>query len=293
MHSRPVVPNAPCVNVAKPHSVGTGETYKGNLTYRFDDDRLVYFTYSTGYRPGGVNRSGDFRLTRPITDQLRSGLEDQRLDRSLNFNGALYDEEFTNFQFPFLGPNSLTIIENAPSARYLLGFETNVAWRATSALTLSGGASYNDAVLTADFCGTNADLQVIKNCTGYTVTASKGEQLPFVPKFKGNVMARYTFPAWGWNAHAQAAASFQTGSTAALLLDESADLGSMPGYATAISRSARKKTSGRSSCSSRTPSTRAAKSTVTRRAPSRPAPPATPGSIPRSTSCRFNPSRSA
>ena len=52
------------------------------------------------------------------------------LDRSLNWNGALYDEEFSNFQFSFLGPNSLTIIENAPSAR-ILGVETSVEWRAT------------------------------------------------------------------------------------------------------------------------------------------------------------------
>ena len=154
-------------------------------------------------------------------------------DRSLNFNGALYDEEFTNFQFAFLGPNSLTIIENAPSAR-ILGVETNVAWRATHDVTLSGGAAYNDATLTANFCGTDQTTGlVIPTCPNSQALALKGEQLPYIPKFKGNVTARYTFEAMGWDAHAQVAVSFQTGTSPALFTSDIANLGTMPGFAAA------------------------------------------------------------
>jgi iron complex outermembrane recepter protein len=226
--------NAPCVNLAKPHSTGSGETWKANLTYKFDDDRLVYFTYSTGYRPGGVNRSGDFPPYQ--ADSLANyelGWKTSWLDRSLNWNGALYDEEFTNFQFAFLGPNSLTIIENAPSAR-ILGVETSVEWRITHDFTLSGGGSYNDAVLTRNFCGTDQSTGlVIPNCPNSQALALDGEQLPYTPKFKGNVTGRYTFDAWGWNAHAQAAVVFQTGASPALFTADIANLGTMPAYATA------------------------------------------------------------
>jgi outer membrane receptor protein involved in Fe transport len=226
--------NAPCVNLDKPASRGSGETWKANLTYRFDDDRLVYFTYSTGFRPGGVNRSGDFPPYQ--ADSLANyelGWKTSWLDRSLNWNGALYDEEFSNFQFAFLGPNSLTIIENAPSAR-ILGVETSVEWRATHALTLSGGASYNDATLTANFCGTDQSTgMLLPSCPNDQALAPKGEQLPYTPKFKGNVTARYTFGLVGWDAHAQVAVLFQTGASPALLTDDIGNLGRMRGYAAA------------------------------------------------------------
>ncbi|HLZ83962.1 MAG TPA: TonB-dependent receptor [Caulobacteraceae bacterium] len=226
--------NAPCVNLDKPASTGTGETYKGNLTYKFDDEKLVYFTYSTGYRPGGVNRSGAFLPYQ--ADSLANyevGWKTSWLDRSLNFNGALYDEEFTNFQFAFLGPNSLTIVENAPSAR-ILGVETSLAWRVTHAVTLSGGLSVNDAELTANFCGTDQSTGlVIPTCPNSQALARKGEQLPYIPKVKGNVTARWAFDVMGWDAHAQVSVAAQSGATPALFIADIGNLHKMPGFATA------------------------------------------------------------
>lgn len=225
--------NAPCVNLNKPASTGTGETYKANLTYKFDGDKLVYFTYSTGYRPGGVNRSGVFAPYQ--ADSLTNyevGWKTSWLDRSLNWNGAVYDEEFSNFQFAFLGPNSLTIIENAPSAR-IRGAETSVDWRATSNLTFSAGAAYNHAVLTANFCGTDqATGLVIPSCANVDAKALKDEQLPFTPKFKGNLTARYGFDLMGWKAHAQAAVVYQTRRSPALFTNDIGNLGVMPDFAT-------------------------------------------------------------
>ena len=114
-------PGLPQRALRQPRQAGvgsTGETHKVNLTYKFDADDLVYFTYSTGYGPGGVNRSGAFPpYTADSLDQLRDRLEDRLVRSSLYFDGALYDEEFNKFQFAFLGPNSLTIIANAPSAQ--------------------------------------------------------------------------------------------------------------------------------------------------------------------------------
>src|ERR1700683_2682619 len=49
---------APCTDLNQTVS-DTGHTERLTLNYKFDPDRLVYGTFSTGYRPGGVNRVYD------------------------------------------------------------------------------------------------------------------------------------------------------------------------------------------------------------------------------------------
>jgi outer membrane receptor protein involved in Fe transport len=228
--------NAPCVNLNKTVSA-SGETHKVNMSYKIDGDKLVYFTYSTGYRPGGVNRNGALGPYQADSlDNYEIGWKTSWLDNSLRWNGALYDEQFDKFQFSFLGQYSLTVIQNAPSAQ-ILGAETSLDWRATRRLTLSGGGAYNDAKLTANFCG--ADTQtgaIIATCSNAYAAANggalQGQQLPYVPKLKGNVTARYTFDMAGWNAHAQATVAFQSLTYPALRVEDLEALGTMPAYAT-------------------------------------------------------------
>jgi len=225
--------SAPCVNLSKP-ATGSGETHKVNLTYKFDDQRLVYFTYSTGYRPGGVNRSGDFGPYQ--SDKLTNyevGFKTSWFDRKVIFNGALFDEDWNNFQFSFLGPNSLTIIENAPQAN-IKGVETSVDWRATQQLTISGGGSYTDAELSKNFCGTDQTTNLlIPTCANADAVAVKGTQLPYTPKFKGNITARYTFSMMDWDAHVQGSYIYQTRNQVGLRTTDIEELGSMPSYGTA------------------------------------------------------------
>ena len=233
--------DAPCVDLNAVVSA-SGETHKVNLNYKIDDAKLVYFTYSTGYRPGGVNRRSE--LAPYTTDTLANyelGWKTAWLDRSLHFNGAIYDEEWSNFQFSYLGLNSLTVIQNAPSAR-IRGIESSVDWRVTPQLTLSGGGAYNDAKLTANFCGADpATGLVIPKCADSAAQAVHGQQLPYTPKFKGNVTARYGFQLAGWDAHVQGSLLYQTRNLAALRTNDPfpagsndiALLGTMPAYATA------------------------------------------------------------
>ncbi len=57
--------------------------------------------------------------------------------------------------------------------------------------------------------------------------------MPFTPRFKGNVTARYTWDMMDWKAHVQASVLFQTGDYSALKVADIAALGTMPGYASA------------------------------------------------------------
>ena len=47
----PTNPVRPCANINS-DTKRSGTTYRVNLTYKFDDDRMVYSTWSTGFRPG-------------------------------------------------------------------------------------------------------------------------------------------------------------------------------------------------------------------------------------------------
>ena len=212
----------------------SGETHKVNLTYRFDSQRLVYFTYSTGYRPGGVNRNGS--LPNYAADSLSNyeiGAKTSWFDRRLVVDIAAYYEDWQKFQFSFLGLNSLTVVENAPSAD-IKGVEGTIDWAATNQLTVSGGFSYNDARLSQNFCGADPTTgNIIASCSAADSVAPKNSVLPYTPPFKGNLTGRYTFDLMGWAAHAQASVVYQTKTQVGLRTTDKEYLGFMPDYTTA------------------------------------------------------------
>lgn len=189
----PIVHNAPCTDLNKTTNE-KGFTHKLNATWQIDDDHMVYFTWSNGFRPGGVNRVG---LTTPYApDWLMNyelGWKTSWLDDTLHFNGALFLEEWKNFQFTFLSTNSIPVIANAGQAQ-IAGIEADMLWKATDNLTLNGSAAYIDAELTQPYCSDST-------CT--TILAPKGQQLPITPRFKANLTARYDWNLDDFNAHVQ------------------------------------------------------------------------------------------
>ena len=145
--------DAPCSEVNK-QVYELSETYKGNLTYKIDSSKLIYFTASSGYRPGGLNRRGT--LPPYLSDFLYNyeiGWKTSFFENRVRWNLAAFYEQWDNFQFSFLGPNGLTQIANAGAAE-IKGLETDVAWRPMRGLDISGAATFVDAHLTQPFCGT-------------------------------------------------------------------------------------------------------------------------------------------
>jgi iron complex outermembrane recepter protein len=246
---------APCTDLNQTVS-DSGRTYRANLTYKIDRDKLVYFTYSTGFRPGGVNRVFDPALNEVYppykTDVLTNweiGWKTQWLDRQLRWNAAVFLENWNNFQFLFLGPNSVTVVQNATSAQ-IKGFETDLEWAPTNDLLLTGGLTYLHAVTTQNYCGpgtasnpnyipgttaliTDCPNQQITYADGLTLTgpeAPKGTQLPVAPKLKLNIVARYTFPLLTWNGFAQLGGMYQTSTEPLLRRVDQISLGKLPAY---------------------------------------------------------------
>ncbi len=208
--------NAPCTDLDQ-SAVGTGNTHKINLSYKIDDKRMVYFTWSTGFRPGGINRRTD-DAGPYAPDKLTNyevGWKTQWLGDTLRINGALFREDWDNVQFPFLGANSFTIIQNAGNATSQ-GIETDFEWRPIPSLTFSGSGAVTDANLTTDYCGFNnpaTKQPYTSNCLandGFPPEAPAGTQLPITPKWKGNLTTRYDFPFMSFAAHVQGSVQAQS-----------------------------------------------------------------------------------
>ncbi|HEX8234188.1 MAG TPA: TonB-dependent receptor [Caulobacteraceae bacterium] len=202
-----IVEGSPCTNLDK-RVEETGATYKANLTWQIDQDRMVYATYSTGFRPPGINRRGSLPpYQSDFLENYEVGWKTSWLDGRLRWNGALFFEKWEDFQFSFLGENGLTVIANAGSAE-MKGIETDFSVRPTEGLLIYGSATWVDAKLTQNYCGQlDANGEPVTDCA--LPLAPEGTQLPITPKFKGNITARYEWPMGSFNAFTQGSFVYQ------------------------------------------------------------------------------------
>ena len=223
---------APCTDLNADVS-DKGHTELGRLTYKIDPDHLVYATYSTGFRPGGVNRVYDTQIHQIYPPYQPDFLKNYEIGwktqwaGNFRWNGAVFWDNWNDFQFTFLGPNSVSVVQNAPNAR-IKGVETNAEWRPGGGWTISGSATFIDAKITGNVCGgsqqyvgktltpnTDCPNQVTTEPDGSTVTgplAPAGSRLPVVPRFKSDLVARYGFTLGEFDAFGQAAYVYQDAS---------------------------------------------------------------------------------
>jgi outer membrane receptor protein involved in Fe transport len=230
------VSGAPCTSVDKGVKE-SGNSPKVTATYKFDSSKLVYLTYSKGFRPGGVNR----RSTLPPygADYLKNyefGWKTSWFDNRFRWNGAAFVEDWDNFQFAIVGAQGLTEIHNANSAR-IKGLESDLTFAVAHGFTLTASGAYTDAKLTANYCGKTDDAGTpITVCPVGSVDfpdgpqAAKGTRLPLTPKWKGNLTARYEFSVGDYDAFLQAAAVSQTKASSDLRTLDAGILGDRKGY---------------------------------------------------------------
>ncbi|HEX4387957.1 MAG TPA: TonB-dependent receptor, partial [Steroidobacteraceae bacterium] len=219
---------APCLSFNK-STTGTGNTPKFTLTYKFGDRSLVYATYSKGFRPGGINRVGDLPpYQADFLENYEIGWKTTWLDNHLRYNGAFFWEDWTNFQFAFLGANGLTRIANAGAARST-GMENELQWLITHGFTVAAGLTVMNPRLTENYCGAiNPDGSPITNCPA--PKAPSGTQLPGTSKVKGNLTARYDFPLGTWQSYGQASYVYQSEQWADLRLQQRDEIGQQPAF---------------------------------------------------------------
>jgi outer membrane receptor protein involved in Fe transport len=210
----------------------TGQTHKLGATYQVEPSKMLYVTYSTGFRPGGGNRQASAPAYKADTlTNFEAGWKTQ-FGRNFRWNGAIYYEKWKGVQYTVVVPDSegSTATINAGNAR-VYGIETDFEWRPVNGLTLSANGAYNNAELSGDFCNATSatDLAPSPNCdTG--VAATKGTRLPRQPIFKGTATARYDFDFGTQKPFFQAQAFHQSGSTSDLNVSNDALLGDTDGF---------------------------------------------------------------
>ena len=126
---------APCTNLDKQVSE-RDSLGRVNLTWQIDDTKMVYATWSEGYRPGGINRKGTLP---PYTSDFLTNYElgwKTTWGYVFVFTGAVFRQTWDDFQFSYLGQNGLTEIRNANSAQ-IDGLERDLSWAATYNLQIT------------------------------------------------------------------------------------------------------------------------------------------------------------
>ncbi|MFM9851722.1 MAG: TonB-dependent receptor [Sphingomonadaceae bacterium] len=229
-------PSLPCINVSasalttRPRKADqAGETHKINISWQATSSKLLYATYSTGFRPGGNNRRPDVIPFRPDTiSNFEIGWKTTWFDRRLRINGAAFYEQWKDAQFGIApaGGNGVTFTYNAGDAR-VFGAEGDFSLTLGD-LTFSGGGTYIDAKLTRDFGPINLQGNPIPG----TPAAPRGTQLPVQPKFKGNFTARYSIPLGDLKPFVQGSVGYQSSSRSFLTTDEFTAAGGIKGFAT-------------------------------------------------------------
>ena len=195
---------------------------------------MVYATWSTGFRPGGINRNPAREPYRPdFLTNYELGWKTTWLGNRLRFNGAFFLEKWKDAQFGATGDNNITEIINAGKAK-IKGVEADLQWVPVSGLTLSTSATYLHAELTTNSCNYfNAQFDcTLPGPNGETnsTLAPAGTRLPVSPKWKMNAIARYQFDVGDLRAHVQGAMVYQDASIALLETAEAAIVGKQPGY---------------------------------------------------------------
>jgi outer membrane receptor protein involved in Fe transport len=235
---------APCpapsfaVNIDDAHLHTTYQGFKSraNLTWHFTPDALAYATWSQGFRPGGFNRftacyvpdqaSDVAQYCSPYafaSDNLTNkeiGWKTQFLDHRLQWNGAVYQEDWQDVQINLFNPGVLGNIgfgTNGPSYR-IRGVETSFVAVLTPGLTAQGGISWNSSEQTNSpyLIANNPELlndpataalygkpiTNIKNVYGPLGTPSANS-----PPFQYNLRLRYQWSRNAYTAFVQAGAT--------------------------------------------------------------------------------------
>jgi outer membrane receptor protein involved in Fe transport len=231
---------APCLNLDKTVKED-GNSKRLNMTFHATDDVMLYLTWSEGFRPGGINRRGTIPPYKAdFLTNYEFGFKTTFANNRVRVNGALFQDDWENFQYSFLGQNGLTEIRNAGQAR-IRGFEADIVWAVTEGFTLSTAMSWLDAVTTEDYCGVtylqgpNEGRPVTKCDDSLAppdsrVQAPSGQDLPVQPSFKGNAVGRYEFPVGNQKAHVQGAWVYQSSAWSDLRTAERELLGKQPAY---------------------------------------------------------------
>jgi iron complex outermembrane receptor protein len=209
----------------------SGNRARGNLSWHITDHHLLYYTWSQGFRAGSFNRGTGCHLPGPdkidqfcvpaftVPDNVTNnevGWKTEWFDHRVQFNGAVYQEIWSNAQTSFFDPQgglgNLAFSANGPSYR-VRGFEPSIIARVTSGLTFQASAAWNSTSQTnSPYLVDNnpASVNYGKNITSIPDPYGPlGSTTPYSPAFKVSARVRYDWNFYDYNAFVQVTGNHQ------------------------------------------------------------------------------------
>ena len=170
--------------------------WKGGLEFDLRKDSLLYFTASTGYRPGGISPAPGTSSSVPPTvhdvygvEKLRSyelGSKNEFFNRTLRVNGSLYYYNYRGFQQSNLILNAappplfLLLIDNLPKVTNK-GVELETQYLVSREDVFTASATYLKSDVIDPFLILPQRLQL------------QGQPLPNSPKWTADATYQHTF----------------------------------------------------------------------------------------------------
>jgi outer membrane receptor protein involved in Fe transport len=169
----------------------SGSVAKLNLTYRFDDDHLIYATYSEGFRNGGTNpvRPASILPRSFKSDTLENmeiGAKTEWLNNRLRFNVSLYSMEWDDFAVQIEDPQSAVFqlgYVNLPSAE-IRGVESEFSFAINDAWQLDATLGYNEAEV-------SEAVLLVLDPDEDPIPVTKGARLPLTPDWTASLGIEY------------------------------------------------------------------------------------------------------
>ncbi|MDB9798260.1 TonB-dependent receptor [Pseudomonadales bacterium] len=175
-----------------------------NLDWDINDDLMMYFSATSGFRSGGYNlvffsNTADYDPEELLAYEI--GYKGQFFDNTLQVNGSFYMYDYETIhtvatEVTSLGGTSTSVLE-APGAE-IMGMEAEVLWLATDVLTLGGNFSFTPSEYTKDLNILDpGDVSRPTSLYPDQETNEKninGNQLLQVPELKYTVFGTYGIP---------------------------------------------------------------------------------------------------
>jgi len=183
---------------------------KFSLDYTLDEDKMVYATYTEGYRTGGINRANkNADWTRTLWGQVwdpdrlknyEAGLKSRWADNTVQLNLTGFYMDWEDFQHEVVDPSSgtclipadpwpgcpggelpwISIVGNVGDA-HATGVVAELDWVPADGWRIGGNATWLEKEIDSTTADERAGIE-------------KGQKLPNVPEFSGALWATYSWP---------------------------------------------------------------------------------------------------
>lgn len=166
-------------------------TPKLGLRYIFENDTMVYASYSQGFRDGGISGSAlEFReFDEEIVDAYELGFKSEMAEGTVRFNGSVFLYDYTDLQLElsdFADGQVVTTVFNAGEAE-MYGAEFEFTWLATEYFTLSANLGLLETEITELEAGPTVDFGNIR----------EGNEFPHAPGLSASVIPVFNFDLLG------------------------------------------------------------------------------------------------